>query len=194
MSDKFFPKFYKECLKKYPDLSARTKDAYDVFYNSQIGKIARMLNFGLKDRTTNVINMMKFLMKANSPYEVLEDSPLNHSMHNRFEQIEKKYQKLLKKALEIGNESKGVLFFQYGGDLSISSDLSNQLIYNFPSRIIVVIYAMGAKANISVRGKGSRDRLVRAIEGLPAATGGGHEEAAGGQMRVEDIELFKKRF
>ena len=129
------------------------KKPYDVFYNSQIGKIARIFSFALKDRTTNVINMMRFLMKANTPYEVLEDSSLNHTMHHRFEQIDKTYQKLLKKANKIGENSKKILFFQYGGELSISSDLSNHLIYQFPNKVIVVIYISGMKASISVRGK-----------------------------------------
>ncbi len=194
VSDKFLPRFYKDCMKKYPELTLKTKNAYDVFFNSQIGKIARIFSFALKDKTTNVVSMMKFLMKANTPYEVLEDSPANYSMHKRFEQIEVKYQKLLKKAIAIGNESGKVLFFQYGGDLSISSDLSNQLIYIFPDKTIVVIYISGMKANVSVRGKNVRDKLAAAIEGLAGATGGGHKDAAGGQMKVSDIEIFKKRF
>jgi single-stranded DNA-specific DHH superfamily exonuclease len=191
ISDKFLPDFYEKFRKKYPDLSIDSKEAFDVFYNSQIGKIARIFSFALKDRTTNVINMMKFLMKANTPYEVLEDSSLNHTMHYRFEQIDKKYQKLLKKATTIGKKSNRALFFQYGGELSISSDLSNQLIYKFPNKVVIVIYVTGIKANISVRGKNIREKVLNALNGLNGATGGGHEDAVGGQMSVDDIDSFK---
>ena len=194
VSDKFYPEFYPEFREKYPELSIDSTEAFDIFYNSQIGKVARVLGFGLKDRTTNVINMIKFLMKATTPHEVLEDSPLNHSMHQRFEEIEGKYQKLLSRAIEAGRESGKVLFFQYGGDLSISSDISNQLIFKYPDKIIVVIYLTGMKANISVRGKNIRENLLKALDGLPGATGGGHDDASGGQLRISDLEVFKERF
>jgi single-stranded DNA-specific DHH superfamily exonuclease len=193
ISDKFFPHFYKDFEKNYPDLAMSSKEAFDIFYNSQIGKIARIFSFALKDRTTNVINMMKFLMKTNNPYEVLEDSQSNHEMHKRFEQIDTKYQKLLKKAMKIGEESGKILFFQYSGELSISSDLSNQLVYKFPGKIIVVVYILGIKANISVRGKGVRENVLEALKGLSGATGGGHEDATGGQLKAEDLKLFKVR-
>lgn len=194
VSDKFLPDFYTEFKKKYPDLSVDAEAAFDVLYNSQIGKIARIFSFALKDRTSNVISMIKFLAKTNTPYEVLADSLLNRTMHRRFEQIEGKYQRLLKKAFHEGEKQTKVLFFQYGGELSISSDLSNNLMYKFPEKIIVVIYLSGAKANISIRGKNIREKLVEAIKDLPGATGGGHEDAAGAQVRTEDLEKFKERF
>jgi len=36
-----------------------------------------MFCFGLKDTTTNVVKMMKFLIGAKSPYEVLEETSKN---------------------------------------------------------------------------------------------------------------------
>lgn len=194
VSDRFLPDFYKEFKKKYPDLAISSKEAYDIFYNSQIGRIARIFSFALKDRTTNVVNMMKFLMRTSTPYEVLEDSPPNHTMHERFEQIESKYKKLLGKAIKIEKKSKDILFFKYGGELSISADLSNELIYLFPKKIIVVIYLAGIKANISVRGKNIREKVIESIKDLNGATGGGHKDAAGAQVRAEDLEEFMTRF
>jgi single-stranded DNA-specific DHH superfamily exonuclease len=194
ISDRFFPDFYAGFRKKYPDLSANSKEAFDVFYNSQIGKIARMFSFALKDRTTNVVNMMKFLVKADSPYEVLEDSALNHSMHHRFDQIEKKYRKLLEKSVKIAEKSGNVLFFKYGGQLSISADLSNELIYRFPKKTIIVAYVSGSKVNISARGRKVRSKILKSMEGLSNATGGGHEDAAGAQIQARDLEEFMERF
>lgn len=194
VSDKFFPDFYDDFRKNYPDLAIDTEEAFDVLYNSQAGKIARIFSFALKDRTTNVINMIRFLMKANTPYEVLEDSPLNHTMHQRFEQIDSKYQRLLKKAIISEKKSGNVLFFQYGGELSISADLSNELIHRFPKKIIIVVYVSGIKANISLRGRGIRKILLESIKDLNGATGGGHEDASGATVRIEDLEKFKEKF
>lgn len=190
--DKFVPKFYSEFEEEYPDLSIKSKKPLDIYYKSQIGKITRIFGFGLKDRTTNVINMMRFLMKVKTPYEVLQENSKNYTMHHRFKQVESKYQKLLKKAISIEKKQGKMLFFQYGGDLSISGDLANELSYFFPDKIIVVAYIKGVKANISIRGKKSRDIFLEAIKDLEEATGGGHEDAVGGQIRIEDLEIFKK--
>jgi len=189
--DRYIPDFYSEFLKLYPDLAIKSKDAFDVFYKSQIGKIVKMFGFALKDRITNVVKMIKFLTIVRSPYEVLEETGKNHEMHLRFKQIYKKYQKLLEKAKALASENK-LLFFQYGGDLSISADLSNELSYFFPDKVIVVAYIQGIKANISVRGKKIRETILKAIKGLDGATGGGHENAVGSQMKVEDLERFRE--
>ena len=192
ISDGFVPDFYGEYEKKYPDLAIKTRDAFEILYKSQTGKISRMLSFGLKDRTTNVVNMLRFLIKAKSPYEVLEDSQKNHAMHVRFEQIFSKFQRLLKKAVYIAKNSEKLVFFQYGGDLSISADISNEVSYMFPNKIVTVVYVKGAKANISMRGKEARNIILKAIEGLEHASAGGHEVAVGGQIGIDDLERFRE--
>jgi len=192
ISDKFVPEFYPDFKIKYPDLAVNSANAFDIFYKSQIGRIARIFSFALKDRTTNVVNMIKFLLKVKSPYEVLEENPKTYSMHHRFKQINIRYQKLLRKARMNEKDFEKILFFQYGGDLSISSDLANQLNYEFPEKIVVVVYVTGVKANVSVRGKNVRKIILKAIEGLEDATGGGHEDAVGAKIRVDDLEIFKR--
>lgn len=193
ISDKFVPKCYGDFEKKYPELSIKSREAIDIYYKSQIGRIARILSFGLKDRTTNVINMIRLLIKSKNPYEILEENSKNHTLHHRFKQVESKYQKLLEKAIFIGKNKEKILFFQYGGDLSITSDLANELIYLFPDKLVVAVYIKGAKANISARGKNSRKILLKAIKDLENATGGGHENAVGGQINAEDVEIFREK-
>ncbi|MCX6749928.1 MAG: hypothetical protein NTZ83_00555, partial [Candidatus Pacearchaeota archaeon] len=58
--------------------------------------------------------------------------------------------------------------------------------------IILVVYTKGFKANISGRGKNIREIVLKSIEGLENATGGGHDNAVGAQIRKEDIEQFEK--
>jgi len=192
IADNFIPNFYSDFEKKYSELAIKSDNAFGIFYKSQIGKISQILSFALKDRTSNVISMLRFLMKVKTPYEVLEKNNKNHTMHERFNQINNRHQKLLKKAKEKVKDSDKFLFFQYGGDLSMSSDLANELIYSFPNKIIVVIYLKGIKANISARGKGVRKIILEAIKNLEGARGGGHENAVGAQVKIEDIEIFKK--
>jgi len=191
ISDSFIPDFYSEFLKKYPDLGIKAKKPFDILYNSQIGQLSQLLAFGLKDRTTNVINMMKFLIKVKTPYEVLEENSKNRNMHEKFNQINRKFNQLVKRARE--NSEGDTIFFQYSGDLSISSEVSNKLMYLFPDKIIIVARVFGGMVSISARGDDVRDKVLKAIEGLENATGGGHKEAVGARVMEKDFEKFKEK-
>lgn len=190
ISDHFVPDFYCEFLKRYLDLGFKTDRPFGILYNSQIGKVARIFSFALKDRTTNVINMLKFLMKVKSPYEVLDENSKNRIMHERFNEIDKRYRKFIEKAKSNVTDAK-ILFFQYSSDLSISADLSNQLSYLFPEKIIVVMRVLDITTSISVRGENVRKKVLKALEGLEGASGGGHENAVGAKIKTEDLEKFK---
>ncbi len=192
ISDKFVPEFYPEFRKNFPELSIDSKDAFEIYYNSKIGEIATMLGFGLMDRTTNVINMLKFLMKAKSAYDVLEENTKTHSMHIKYSELYKKYNELIKKAKEEIKDSGKLFFFKYGGDTGMSADVANKLMYLFPDRIIAVVRIKEGRASFSIRGKNIRDKVVKIIEGIEGATGGGHEDAVGVQIRVGDIDKFEK--
>jgi single-stranded DNA-specific DHH superfamily exonuclease len=191
ISDKFLPDFYLDFLKMYPDLGIETKEAFGVFYSSEIGKIARMIGAGLKDRTTNVIKMIRFLSKVRTPYEVLEESKDNSLLHERFKEIDGKYQRLISKAKE--DVSSKVLFFKYAGETSMSADLANGLSYEFPEKIVVVAYVKGSRVNLSLRGESILEKVVEILKGLENATGGGHENAVGCQINIGDLEIFKKK-
>ncbi|HJX50467.1 MAG TPA: DHH family phosphoesterase, partial [Candidatus Nanoarchaeia archaeon] len=193
ISDRFLPDFYEDFKKQFSELVINSDDAFEILYKSEIGKIARIFGFALKDRITNVINMQKFLMQAKSPYDALNEIGKNRTMHERYKEVNKKYIKFIEKAKDSVKDYKKLLYFQYGGDMSISADLSNQLSYDFPDKIIVVVYVSGIKANISARGKNVRNLILKSIEGIEGATGGGHEEAVGAQMKSGDLDRFKER-
>ena len=192
ISDRHVTTFYNKFDKKSPDLTIKSKEASDIYYKSQIGKITKILGFGLKDTTTNVVNMIRFLIKVKGPDEVLIENSKNHPMHHRYTQLETKYRRLVEKAISLSRKKSRLLFFQYGGDLSASGDISNELMYNFPEKTIVVVYIKGGKANISMRGKNVREIFSIAIKDLDGAHGGGHEVAVGGQMKIEDVEKFRE--
>ncbi len=195
VSDNFVPDFYKDFEKEYPELCLNYKNkksASDIFYGSEIGKIARIFGFAIKDTTTNVISMMKFLMKIKGPHEVLLDSKENAIMHNRFLEIEKKYLSLINKAKEKVSDSDKIVFFKYAGDTSMSSEISNGLKHLFPDKYVIVAYTKGAKINISARGNNVREKVMNVIGKLENATGGGHLNAVGAQIKEEDLEKFEE--
>lgn len=193
ISEYYIPDYYKDFREKYPDLSIeKYSNPFDILFNSKIGRIERLFRFGLKDKTTNVLGMIRFLVKIKSPYDVLEESEKNYLMHKRFNHIDKTYKKLIKKGMEIGGTSEEILFFKYGGDLSISSDLSNELVYLFPNKLVVVAYIdeNKGKANISIRGEKVKGKILKILEDFENSTGGGHENAVGVQIKKDDLEKF----
>lgn len=193
VSDHYFPEFYSDFKKNYPELSVDRKDSFDIFYGSEIGKIARLFGFGLKDKTSNVIQMMKFLMKVRSPQEVLYENKENKIMHKRFTEVGKKYDAFVKKARAGVSDTDKYVFFKYAGDTSMSSEIANYLSYLFPDKYIIVAYTKNSRVNISARGEKVRDKLMKIISFMDNATGGGHENAVGAQIDKDDLGFFEER-
>ncbi len=192
VSDAFIPSFYEEFQKQYPELGKKNpSSAFDILYNSEIGKIARILDFSLKDKTTNVVNMMKFVAKVKNPYDILEENHNTEHILKRYNEINLKYQELIKKAKD--NIINKIIYFQYGGNLSLSANISNQLMFEFPKKIIIVAYIKDDIANISLRGKNVRKLTLEAIKDIPNATGGGHKNATGAKMPSAFLPKFKEK-
>ncbi len=192
ISDAYLPDFYKDFEKEYPELGKKNpKSAFDVLYGSEIGKIASIMDFSLKDSVTNVVNMTKFFIGVKGPNDILEENAKTNNILKKYKEINVKYQALITKARK--SVGKKLLFFQYGGDLSLSSNISNKLIYEFPDKIIVVVYVKEDFANISLRGKDVKKITLKAIAGIEGATGGGHNDATGAKVSVEHLHLFRKR-
>jgi single-stranded DNA-specific DHH superfamily exonuclease len=134
--------------------------------------------------------MLKFMMKAKGPVDILDESSGTKQILKRYEEINSKYQELILRARESVDDD--LIYFQYSGSLSLSSNISNQLMYEFPDKVIVVVYINKEIANISLRGPGNVLKLtLDAIEGIDGATGGGHEKATGAKMLVGELERFK---
>jgi single-stranded DNA-specific DHH superfamily exonuclease len=192
IADKYMPGEYFDFFEKYPDLGIDSDNPFDILYNSEIGKIARMIGTGLKDRTSLVMKMIRFLINVKTPYEILEEKIDNQEMHKHFGKIDERLQKYLTRAREScggGN----VLFFTYSGATSMSADIANRLSYEYPEKIIVVAFIKKGRVNLSIRGKGVREKVLKILENFPLSTGGGHEDAIGAQIDYEQLEEFEKK-
>jgi len=75
----------------------------------------------------------------------------------------------------------------------MSVDFVNGLEFLFPEKKIVVAYVKESKINISARGGNIRDVILKAIKNLENATGGGHKNAVGAQIKIKDLEKFKEK-
>lgn len=190
IADHFLPDFSKEFAKEYPEFWGKgIEKPFDAYFGSEIGRIAQGFNFGLKDSVSNVVRMQNFLVGASSPSEIFAESSANYFFRKKYSEIRKKYDSLLERAK--GKISENLIFFEYGGELSISSDLSNELSYSFPGKYVAVAFVNGHIANISLRGKGIKKILERVLKEVPGS-GGGHEDAVGARISTGDLQKFRE--
>ena len=196
IADNFMPDFTEEFSKQYGEIWKRNaKTAFEVLYESEFGKLVMVFNFALKDRTSNVVFMINSLFKATSPFDILKAEEHSSIIMRRYTQINKVYTKLLDRAKSVARNSRKVVFFEYGGELSLSADIANELSYRFPGKIVIVAYIKGEVANVSVRGRGDiRKVTLKAIKNIEGATGGGHEHATGAKMSKNDLRKFREFF
>ena len=192
ISDVFMPEFASELEKTNPELINSKLDAFDILNSNEIGKIIRILNFGLMDTTTNVVKMIKFLFNARSPQDILEENPRTRNMHRRYNQLNDFFKKQIEKAESKFDKKKKVIFFSYSGNTSMSSEIANRLLFNHKDKLIVVAFKRPDKVNISIRGENALEITKKAIENIEGATGGGHEEATGAMVPLDDFEKFKE--
>ncbi len=192
IGDVYMPEFAQEFAQKNPEIFNSNLTAFDSLYMTEVGKTIKMLNFGLKDTTTNVLQMMKLLQKANSVQDILEENSKTKQLHYRYNQINKEYKKILEKA-EAQDKKDKLLFFTYTGPMSMSSEISNELCFKHKNKIIVVAYKKQDYVNISMRGENVAELTEKAIKGFEGASGGGHKNATGARVRIDDFDKFKKK-
>lgn len=193
IGDAYLPGFGEDFEKEHPELYNSNLDALDTQNMTEIGKMATMLNFGLKDTTTNVVNLMKLMTIVKDPYELLDESSKTRILHKRYAELKTIFNKILEKAREKISEKDRVAIVEYGGEMSMSSEISNRLLFENKDKLIVVMYKRPDSATVSIRGKGARDVTLKAIEGIDGATGGGHEVSCGAKIPLDFVEEFKTR-
>jgi single-stranded DNA-specific DHH superfamily exonuclease len=191
LADWFLPEFTEKFQKKYSDIFSGFKNVEEAMYKTEFGKLLKLLNFALKDKTSNVVKLLRDLYHVDSPYDLLRENSKFEKTVKHADSVTKKYNALIEKAKEIAENAKDrLLFFRYGGTLSLSGDLSNEIYYNYPDRIVVVAYVTGEKVNISLRGKiDVRIVVKKALEGIEG-TGGGHEHACGSTISLKDLPKY----
>ena len=193
IGDVYMPDFAEDFEKISPELFNSKISAFDVLNSTEIGKMVRMLNFGLMDSITNVVQLIKYLFKAKNAYDLLEENQYTKQFHKRYTQLNEFFNKQVEKAESQLDTSSPIIFFTYSGNTSMSSEIANRLSYNHQDKLVIVAFKRPEKANISIRGKNALEITKKAIENIEGATGGGHVEATGAMVPIDDFEKFKEK-
>ena len=193
IGDWFVPDFYKEFAKKYPKLvDKKKKSPPEILFGTELGKLCRIFSFMLKGRTGEVMKCVKAMTRIGDPAEILEQkTPRGKFIYKKFERINEKYEKLLKAAVKNAGKDKFLIFTYSENEMSFTGDLSNELLYRYPDKIIIIGRKKDDEIRMSLRSSKIviRDVLQKALQYV-RGYGGGHEHACGACVKEDDFNEF----
>ncbi len=192
VADWFVPEdLRKEFSEKYPDLLPEDiKKPEDALFASEIGKLGKSLSFILKGTTKDAMTCVKVMTRIDEPGEILDQSSSNgRYIWKKYQKIDKIYQDI-KKGVEKTKENL-LLYIYPEGKMALTSELSNEILYENPDKFIIIGREKAGEMKISLR-SAKYDVLPilnNALKGLHGF-GGGHLHACGANVKKEDFTNF----
>jgi len=171
-----------------------------LMFDSEYGKIVGMLAYSLKGTTESMNDCIEAWEHVKDPVEVFEQTTVYGKMiYEKYERINKEYKELLKEALSQNEEGEVFVFTYPGGKNSYTGGLSNELLYRVDKDLIIVGREVNGDVRMSLRSKEkpvlpALNKVLEVIDGH----GGGHANACGASVKMEDfpefVKLIKKEF
>ncbi|MBD3163771.1 hypothetical protein GF323_01085 [Candidatus Woesearchaeota archaeon] len=193
VGDWHMPYFRHEFCKRYPDLLDKgVKSAPEALFNSELGKLVKILNFILKGKTKEAMKCVKILTRVKEPYEILrKETSQGRYIHKRFEKVNENYEKLLKEAEKAAGKDNFLVFTYSDREMSFTGELSNELLYKYPEKVIIIAREKEGDMRMSLRSSkvvlpSVLEKALSGIEGY----GGGHEYACGACVKKDHFGVF----
>lgn len=197
LADWHIPKFIKEFQKLYPDLISEIKSPEQVIFETKFGELIRIFSFLLKGKTSDVSKSINIIKKINNPREIIyQESPKGKFLYKRAEKISKLYNELLEKAVKYSKDEEKILLFIYpSSKISFTSELSNELLYKYPDRIIIIGREKDDEIKLSLRSSKTElpPIIEKSLENVKGY-GGGHKFACGANISKGDFKTFIENF
>jgi len=193
VGDWFLPEFKDEFAEEYPELLSKDiKKPEDALFNSKLGRLVRIFSFLLKGKHKEVMAAIKVLTRINSPLDIIEQKTSQGKfVYRRFEKVNKHYEELIN-SIKDENIHKNVVEFMYTeNQWSFTSDLSNELLYKYPDKVIIVCREKGNEFKCSLRSNKHKlpDKISKSLTGL-TGYGGGHDLASAANVPEQDFSRF----
>jgi len=194
IGDWFMPKdLIKGFRQQYPDLlPLNIKTLEQALFNSPIGTLARVFSFVLKGKTKSAMTCVKILTRINNPYEILQQTtPQGKYIWKKYKKIDILYQEL-KDSVKVTKDIL-ILFVYCENRMSLTSDLSNEILYKNPDKFIIIGREKSGEIRCSLRSARYKvlpilENALKNVEGY----GGGHIHACGANIKAQDFARFIK--
>ncbi|MEM4719556.1 MAG: DHH family phosphoesterase [Candidatus Pacearchaeota archaeon] len=188
ISDVFLPEFFYKEKEKYPELFNQSNKPLDIIYSSNFGKIIKILSLSLKNKDNNIVKILYYLAKSNSFYDILIEKKENQFMHEKYKELNKIIENNIKKIKVFDS----FVFLEFSGKYSLTSEISNKLLYLYQKKFILVCYKKEDIVNISLRGEKAKKFVEKILKKIKNSIGGGHEKACGLRIPMSEYDNFKK--
>jgi len=195
LADWHMPDFIDQFMERYPELLPVKSDLAAALYKHPVGKLVKLFFFLQKGPSSEVRKSIKVLTRIRSPQEIFQDqSAPGKFLHKRFENINIKYEEVLSLAKKTVTKSKLVLFTYSSAQWSFTVNIANELSATYPKKVIIIAREKSGSMKCSLRAQfpiaGALEKALVGIEGY----GGGHPNACGAVIKVEDWARFLERF
>ncbi|MFC1755425.1 DHH family phosphoesterase, partial [Thermoproteota archaeon] len=152
--------------KKHPELLPPTiKKPEKALFETKLGELIRMCQFLLKGPTQKVIQSIKILTRIDDPYELLNgETSRSRLLRGRFRQIDEQYDELVSLAKKQAGKDRYLIFTYHENKMSFSGELSNELLYRYPEKVIIVAREKSGEMKCSFRSAHPDIHLPSVIE------------------------------
>jgi len=198
VADWHLPPYLKAFQEQYPDLVPKGyKKVEDLLFDpaSKIGRLAKIISFGLKGTAQDTMKSALVLTRIESPYEILNQTTARGKyLYKKYQRLAARYEALLARAQAAATKEPLLLFTYEDDAMSLTSDLSNELLYQYPEHLIMIARKHGGEYKYSLRSAGKFEippMLEKALKGVDGY-GGGHVYACGAAVKEQDNETFIK--
>ncbi|MEK6868151.1 MAG: hypothetical protein AABX98_05000, partial [Nanoarchaeota archaeon] len=143
IGDWFLPEFTADFCASYPKLMKEpVATVQEALYETKIGKVTRVLSFIQKGPTKKTMNCIKILTRVNEPDDFLEQKTNQGKyLWKWFSEVNGAYEELKQ---SVTGSDEPILLFVYTEDkMSFTSDLSNELLYKYPNKTILICRQKG---------------------------------------------------
>ena len=153
VADWHMPDFTKDFIKQYPHLLNKKIEPAQAIFNTKLGKLIKIFSFAIKGKTTDTKKAIKILSNIETPEEILnQTTPRGKFIYKKAEKLDKEYQELLKKATQYYDKNDKLLIFTYTAKkTSFTNEISNELLYKYPDKLIIIGREKGGKIKMSLR-------------------------------------------
>ncbi len=165
----------------------------DALFSTKIGRLARMFSFILKGKSRDAMKNTKVLSRIKEPYEILDEtSSRGRYIKKQFNKFNKIYERIYN---SIEQEQEKLIVHTYSENkTSLTSDLSNEVLYRHPEKFIIICRENNGQMKCSLRSSKYHvlPILKKALESIEGY-GGGHEHACGCNVAKRDFEEFTNK-